>query len=166
MPLEGTRPLSRLKGKNSVTAQVVPQKAACGRARDRKANFSSANSPTDRLSEGVPGHHRGVPGQLPPKNDISRSFRDAVLLLAKDYAFARTLVNSGRLSVPATLAHSPLNTLDQDGFDGLMVPGAPSCDAPVRASGEESWFLEHVGDGFTGIYFSDGGELSDMQLAA
>src|SRR4051794_30861208 len=47
-----------------VTAQVVPQKAACGRARDRKANFSSANSPTDRLSEGVPGHHRGVPGQL------------------------------------------------------------------------------------------------------
>src|SRR4051812_15507154 len=64
MPLEGTRPLSRLKGKNSVTAQVVPQKAACGRARDRKANFSSANSPTDRLSEGVPGHHRGVPGQL------------------------------------------------------------------------------------------------------
>src|SRR4051794_10464648 len=49
----------------SVTAQVVPQKAACGRARDRKANFSSANSPTDRLSEGVPGHHRGVPGQLP-----------------------------------------------------------------------------------------------------
>src|SRR4051812_39686318 len=47
-----------------VTAQVVPQKAACGRARDRKANFSSANSPTDRVSEGVPGHHRGVPGQL------------------------------------------------------------------------------------------------------
>src|SRR3954451_15906014 len=50
--------------KGKVTAQVVPQKAACGRARDRKANFSSANSPTDRLSEGVPGHHRGVPGQL------------------------------------------------------------------------------------------------------
>src|SRR3954465_7591947 len=45
---------------NNVTAQVVPQKAACGRARDRKANFSSANSPTDRLSEGVPGQLRKI----------------------------------------------------------------------------------------------------------
>ena len=103
---------------------------------------------------------------ITPKNDISRSFRDAVLLLAKDCAFARGLVNSSRLSVPATLANSPLNTPDQDRFNGLMVPGAPSCDAPVRVGGEDSWFLEHVGGGFTGIYFSDGGELSDAQLAA
>src|SRR5436853_940766 len=56
--------LRMVRNQENVTAQVVPQKAACGRARDRKANFSSANSPTDRLSEGVPGHHRGVPGQL------------------------------------------------------------------------------------------------------
>src|SRR4051812_36010206 len=81
MPLEGTRPLSRLKGKNSVTAQVVPQKAACGRARDRKANFSSANSPTDRLSEGVPGHHRGVPWQLPRMKNFRPVDRDTGFLM-------------------------------------------------------------------------------------
>ena len=40
---------------------------------------------------------------ITPKSEISRLFRDAVLELAKTHAFARTLVNSGRLSVPATL---------------------------------------------------------------
>src|SRR3954467_15805093 len=58
---------------NNVTAQVVPQKAACGRARDRKANFSSANSPTDRLSEGLPVLHRGVPGQLHGKRKYNQA---------------------------------------------------------------------------------------------
>src|SRR5205085_11940446 len=48
--------------RNPVTAQVVPQKAACGRARDRKANFSSANSPTDRVSEGYLGTIEGYLG--------------------------------------------------------------------------------------------------------
>src|SRR5207253_2511772 len=68
-----------------VTAQVVPQKAACGRARDRKANFSSANSPTDRLSEGVPGHHRGVPGQLRRRRANRRHI--ATLLRKKSSCF-------------------------------------------------------------------------------
>ena len=40
---------------------------------------------------------------ITPKSEISRLFRDAVLELSKTHAFARTLVNSGRLSVPATL---------------------------------------------------------------
>ena len=35
---------------------------------------------------------------------VSRTFRDAVLALAKEHSFARRLVNSGRLSVPAILA--------------------------------------------------------------
>ena len=47
---------------------------------------------------------------ITPKSAVSRTFRDAVLSLAKKYAFARQLVNSGRLSVPAVLAASPLNT--------------------------------------------------------
>ena len=49
---------------------------------------------------------------ITPKSEVSRLFRDAVLELAKRHAFARTLVNSGRLSVPATLRDSPLNTPD------------------------------------------------------
>lgn len=103
---------------------------------------------------------------ITPKSDVSRSFRDAVLLLAKECAFARRLVNSGRLSVPATLTHSPLNTPDQDTFDTLMVPGAAGADAPILVGGEPSWFLEQIGGDFTGIYFSDGGELSDVRIGA
>jgi len=41
---------------------------------------------------------------ITPKSSVSRTFRDAVLSLARRHPFARTLVNSGRLSVPAVLA--------------------------------------------------------------
>ncbi len=79
---------------------------------------------------------------ITPKSDISRVFRDAVLDLAKDYPFARTLVNSGRLSVPATLHGSVLNTPDSDNFEGRMVPGSVALDAPVQlADGSASWLL-------------------------
>ncbi len=74
---------------------------------------------------------------ITPKTEASRLFRDAVLELAKRHAFARALVNSGRLSVPATLADSPLNTPDADAFEGAMVPGAAAADAPFAGSGKE-----------------------------
>ncbi len=44
---------------------------------------------------------------ITPKNDVSRAFRNAVLTLAKDCAFARRMVNSGRLSVATTLRDTP-----------------------------------------------------------
>ena len=56
--------------------------------------------------------------------------------LAKRHPFARRLVNSGRLSTPAVLAGSPLNTPDRDDDfpvrPGAMLPGAPAADAPVQ----------------------------------
>ena len=63
---------------------------------------------------------------ITPKGNASRTFRNAVLALAKQYPFARRLVNSGRLSVPAVLGRSPLNTADTEGdmFASAMVPGA------------------------------------------
>jgi 3-(3-hydroxy-phenyl)propionate hydroxylase len=89
---------------------------------------------------------------ITPKSDISRVFRDAVLALAKHHAFARTLVNSGRLSVPATLHGSVLNTPDADVFEGRMVPGAAAADAPIlRADGRTGWLLRELGDGFTAL---------------
>ncbi|CAN7421324.1 FAD-dependent oxidoreductase [Pseudoduganella sp. LjRoot289] len=93
---------------------------------------------------------------ITPKSAVSRLFRDAVLELAREHAFARTLVNSGRLSVPAVYAASPLNTGDADSFASSMRPGSACVDAPVRAGGADDWFLSHVGDGFTALYFSDG----------
>ncbi len=87
---------------------------------------------------------------ITPKSEVSRLFRDAVLELAKTQPFARSLVNSGRLSTPATLHGSSLNTPDADAFDGAMVPGAPAADAPVTTrDGRTSWLLHELGDGFT-----------------
>ena len=96
---------------------------------------------------------------ITPKSAVSRTFRDAVLALARDCAFARRLVNSGRLSTPSTLAGSPLNTPDEDAFEGAMAPGAPCTDAPVRADGRDAWLLEQISDAFTLILFGNGGEI-------
>jgi len=90
---------------------------------------------------------------ITPKSAISRTFRDAVLGLAKHHAFARRLVNSGRLSVPAVLAGSPLNTPDTDPFEGAMVPGTPAADAPVTGPGSK-WFIEYLRSVFMLVTFA------------
>ncbi len=95
---------------------------------------------------------------ITPKSEVSRLFRDAVLELTKRHAFARTLVNSGRLSVPAVLHGSPLHTPDAEPFAGPMVPGAAAADAPiVRADGSTGWLLREVcrTHGFTAMVFGD-----------
>jgi 3-(3-hydroxy-phenyl)propionate hydroxylase len=89
---------------------------------------------------------------ITPKSNISRTFRDAVLMLSKRHPFARRLVNSGRLSLPATLGDSPLNTPDAEPFAGRMVPGAPAVDAPVTGD-HGAWLLDYLGDGFALLLF-------------
>jgi 3-(3-hydroxy-phenyl)propionate hydroxylase len=90
---------------------------------------------------------------ITPKSAISRLFRDAALDLARTHPFARRIVNSGRLSVPATLHGSSLNTPDRDAFAGAMVPGAPAVDAPLPGGG---WLLRRLaGNGFTALVFGD-----------
>ncbi len=93
---------------------------------------------------------------ITPKSPVSRTFRDAVLALAKHHAFARRLVNSGRLSVPHVHTGSPLNTPDRAGekFAGAMVPGAPAADAPVTGAGS-NWLLDYLHGGFTLLTFGD-----------
>jgi 3-(3-hydroxy-phenyl)propionate hydroxylase len=93
---------------------------------------------------------------ITPKSEISRLFRDQVLNLARDHEFARRLVNSGRLSVPATLSTSALNTADTEPFEGKMQPGAPMTDAPVTtAAGKPGWLLRSLASEFTLIVFGD-----------
>ncbi|MEO7334941.1 MAG: FAD-dependent oxidoreductase [Caldimonas sp.] len=92
---------------------------------------------------------------ITPKSDISRLFRDAVLGLARDFPFARRLVNSGRLSVAATLHDSALNTLDVDAFEGPMVPGAVAADAPLTSKDRHAWLLHALGKEFTLLVFGD-----------
>ncbi|GIT92348.1 FAD-dependent oxidoreductase [Jannaschia pagri] len=82
---------------------------------------------------------------MTPKTDASRLFRDAVLDLAGRYAFARPLVNSGRLSVPCVYeAH---HGFGPDDFDGPVKtrPGSACCDGPLG----NGFLLDALTDGFT-----------------
>ena len=82
---------------------------------------------------------------ITPKSEISRVFRDAVLSLSEHHAFARPLVNSGRLSVPCVYDGSSLNS--DDGLPGGPArtrPGAPCPDAPMG----EDFLLSDLGDDF------------------
>ncbi len=90
---------------------------------------------------------------MTPKNTMSEFFQFAVLSLAKDYPFARSLVNSGRLSTPSVYSKSLLNTQDRDDFSPLMRPGSPCADAPVMLGGESKWLLDFLGNRFVCILY-------------
>jgi len=98
---------------------------------------------------------------LTPKNEASRAFRDAALKLAERMPFARSFVNSGRLSVPCVLDDSPLNTPDDDDFHERMRPGFSCMDAPVTVDGQVGWFLPLLGGTFRLVVFSDSGETTE-----
>ena len=81
---------------------------------------------------------------LTPKSAASQTLRDAVLELARDHAFARPLVNSGRLSTAVSYPASRLSTPDVDEWTAGVAPGSPILDAPHGAG----WLLDALGDGF------------------
>jgi len=89
------------------------------------------------------------------KGPSAVAFRDAVLELAETTPCARAFLNSGRLSLPAILRNSSLNTPDSDTFSGLLVPGAPASDAPVECRGAPGWLLDELAGTFTLLVFGD-----------
>jgi 3-(3-hydroxy-phenyl)propionate hydroxylase len=82
---------------------------------------------------------------ITPKSPVSRLVRDAVLTRAEHLPFARTMVNSGRLSLPCTYDGSALNGPDAAAMPTRSRPGSPCPDAPVPGG----WLLRRLGDGFT-----------------
>lgn len=103
---------------------------------------------------------------ITPKSATSLRYRNAVLELAGTEAFARPIVNSGRLSTPTPYAGSALNTPDEDAFDGAMGPGAPCADAPVRRDGADGWLLEQLGRGFVLLCFGDRPGVTEVASGA
>jgi 3-(3-hydroxy-phenyl)propionate hydroxylase len=99
---------------------------------------------------------------ITPKSEVSRLFRNAVLDLAREHAFARTLVNSGRLSVATTLDRSPLNTPDSAGFAGRLRPGAVALDAPILLAGQASWLLRQLPSGRFAALVFDGPQAAEQ----
>lgn len=101
---------------------------------------------------------------ITPKSNVSKAFRDATLELAKDHAFARPLVNSGRLSMPTPYATSSLNTADQDDFAGVMSPGTNCADAPIKDNAGHEWLLEAIGDRFVALTFDQDPGVSQLDI--
>jgi 3-(3-hydroxy-phenyl)propionate hydroxylase len=107
---------------------------------------------------------------ISPKSRVSLRYRNAVLELASTEAFARPLINSGRLSMPTPYLHSSLNTPDEDAFAGAMRPGTNCADAPLLQRGKQVWLLELLqafhgpAGGFTLLHF--GPELAHPTVSA
>ena len=99
---------------------------------------------------------------ITPKFPASRAFRDATLALARDFPFARALINSGRLSVPTVQPGSPLDTPDGDS-DWLRRSGARARRWSMRRSATARRLLvDHVGPGFTLIPSARAGDLPEL----
>ncbi len=81
---------------------------------------------------------------ISPKSPVSLRYRNAVLELAATEAFARPLINSGRLSTPTPYLQSSLNTPDEEAFAGKMKPGTNCADAPLRHQGRDAWLLDVI----------------------
>ncbi len=81
---------------------------------------------------------------ITPKTPVSKLFRNAVLRLAEHLPFARTMVNSGRLSVPCTYDGSVLNGPDHPDMPARTRPGSVCPDAPLAGG----WLLRQLGPGF------------------
>lgn len=101
---------------------------------------------------------------ITPKSKASLTFRNAVLALAKEHAFARALVNSGRLSVASYLTQSNLNTPDTEEFAGNMVPGAAIDDAALQLAGRDIWLSDITGQQFVCLIYSKQPHTIDASL--
>jgi 3-(3-hydroxy-phenyl)propionate hydroxylase len=112
------------------------------------------------------GHSTRSTDFMSPHSRAERALRDAVLALAPRAEFARRMVNSGRLSVPAVY-DSPLSTPDVTPFAGAAKLGAPLPDAPLtRADGTAAHLLENLRDGFEIICVKDAAHADDPEDAS
>lgn len=95
---------------------------------------------------------------LAPASPFERIMRRAALGLARDYAFGRTLVNTGRLSVPNDYPHSTIVT-----NGGHSIPNLPLTLPDGRLSHLMALSRSH-GTAYLGICFHDpASELDELQ---
>jgi 3-(3-hydroxy-phenyl)propionate hydroxylase len=87
--------------------------------------------------------------------------RKAVLELALTEEFTRPFADPRQVQ-PYTYADSPLVTLGDDEFAAGPAPGATLSNCRLA---EDDYLLDHLGVGFTLLYFSDGMGLSRELIA-
>ncbi|MFT8246493.1 FAD-dependent oxidoreductase [Roseomonas sp. BN140053] len=80
---------------------------------------------------------------LAPRSRFERALRDAVLDLAREHAFARHVVNMGRMSDPFRYADSPLTTNGGEAVPNLRLRFADGAETSLAAllRGEGARFL-------------------------
>lgn len=102
------------------------------------------------------GHSTRSTDFIAPRTSSERVLRNAVLELAPHAAFARRMVNSGRLSV-ASRYDTPLSSPDREVFAGSAQLGLPVPDAPLAdREGKRCFLLDTLSDGFELLYVKDG----------
>jgi 3-(3-hydroxy-phenyl)propionate hydroxylase len=94
-----------------------------------------------------------------PESDGQRVFRDSVLDLAQQHAWARELVNVGRLSTACAYADSPLNAPDRDFDAPLAMPGCAAPDGRL----DSGFLVERLQGQFSVVYFGNKGPQLDVQ---
>jgi 3-(3-hydroxy-phenyl)propionate hydroxylase len=101
---------------------------------------------------------------MTPPSRGYRLLRDAALSLALRNGYASGFANPRQVT-PYTYADSPLTALrERDAeFSGGPVAGAPLI---ARRLGEGDYLLDHLGEGFAGLYFSESGEIPTDHVAA
>jgi 3-(3-hydroxy-phenyl)propionate hydroxylase len=90
---------------------------------------------------------------ITPKSEISHVFRRAVLDLARQHPFARSLVNSGRLSTATHLMSSPLHSQDET---GEVFPNSALAVGSVVSQDTKGEFMTLQKDDITYLIRPDG----------
>ncbi len=88
---------------------------------------------------------------MTPKSPIEVLFRDEVLSLATEHAFARKLINSGRLSRPCSLAQCALQTQG----NAPIRPGEAMQDAPLLGPAGNTWLITEAQGRFSLLGFGE-----------
>jgi 3-(3-hydroxy-phenyl)propionate hydroxylase len=99
---------------------------------------------------------------MAPSSHQEARLRKAVLSLAKETEFGKSMVNGGRPSVPSVY-DSPLSTADSDVWRGGVAPGASMLDAPISTPSGDGLFLTEAfiqkGTRFTWLEFGNGAAI-------
>jgi len=98
---------------------------------------------------------------LSPPNENEMLWRQAVISLAREYLFARALVNTGRLSTPTVYAGAPLNV----GTGGGRAVQNVALVLPEGGRGNLVALLGQAGDVLLGLLFAraDTPAVKDLQ---
>ena len=95
-----------------------------------------------------------------PATTGEKLFRDAVLALVHDHAWASAFVNTGRASTATVYANSPLSLADDGVFTAGACPGSAAVNLPVRGpDGRAGFLLDGWGGCFTALHFLEPGAV-------